>query len=76
MGMQPGLIGGQSGYVVVDFAPLADLRNGRSHHDSVALGRQACTACAACTARVALSGCALLAGAASDGVAVASAARH
>ena len=40
MGLAPGLLGNESGYVVVDFAPL-ELGKGRPHHDSVALGAQA-----------------------------------
>ena len=35
MGLTPGVIGNQSGFVVVDFQPLTN--EGRSHHDAVAL---------------------------------------
>ena len=40
MGLAPGLLGNESGYVVVDFAPL-ELGKGRPHRRSVALGAQA-----------------------------------
>lgn len=40
LGLQPGLMGNASGFVVLDYTPL-ELGVGRSHHESIALGKQA-----------------------------------
>ena len=40
LGLQPGLMGNSSGFVVLDYTPL-QLGVGRSHHESIALGKQA-----------------------------------
>jgi hypothetical protein len=42
MGLAPGLLGNRSGFIVLDFEPLVlGPGTGRSHHGSVALGKQA-----------------------------------
>lgn len=42
MGLAPGVLGNRSGFVVLDFEPLVlGPGTGRSHHGSVALGKQA-----------------------------------
>ena len=42
MGLAPGVLGNRSGFIVLDFEPLVlGPGTSRSHHGSVALGKQA-----------------------------------